>query len=71
MTPSKVQVKRLLRKLSCSWRRPLDGPAAELLARARQYFWFHSVDTPDRIGRFDVVLFLGVFYHLVDPIQAL
>jgi len=166
MTPSKVQVKRLLRKLSRSWRRPLDGPAAELLARARQYFWFHSVDlgngvvtpgsksldvlhaeaeavfgpldlrgksvldigawngyfsfeakrrqaervlatdhfcwtpeingqvtfdlartalnleiedleidvpdlTPDRIGQFDVVLFLGVFYHLVDPIQAL
>ena len=166
MTPSKVQVKRLLRKLSPSWRRPLDGPAAELLARARQYFWFHSVDlgngvvtpgsksldllhaeaeavfgpldlrgksvldigawngyfsfeakrrqaervlatdhfcwtpeingrvtfdlartalnleiedleidvpdlTPDRIGQFDVVLFLGVFYHLVDPIQAL
>ena len=44
MTPSKVQVKRLLRKLSRSWRRPLNGPATELLARARQYFWFHSVD---------------------------
>ena len=27
--------------------------------------------TPERIGQFDVVLFLGVFYHLVDPIQAL
>jgi tRNA (mo5U34)-methyltransferase len=27
--------------------------------------------TPDRVGQFDVVLFLGVFYHLVDPIQAL
>src|SRR5262245_16579438 len=27
--------------------------------------------TPDRVGRFDVVLFLGVFYHLVDPVQAL
>jgi tRNA (mo5U34)-methyltransferase len=27
--------------------------------------------TPDRVGEFDVVLFLGVFYHLVDPIQAL
>ena len=24
-----------------------------------------------RSGQFDVVLFLGVFYHLVDPIQAL
>ena len=145
---------------------PLDGPAAELLARARAYYWFHSIDlgnavvtpgsksldllraeaeaifrpldlrgksvldigawngnfsfeakrrlaarvlatdhhcwtqevkgratfdlakaalnleieeldidvpelTPDRVGQFDVVLFLGVFYHLVDPIQAL
>jgi tRNA (mo5U34)-methyltransferase len=27
--------------------------------------------TPDRVGTFDVVLFLGVFYHLVDPIAAL
>jgi tRNA (mo5U34)-methyltransferase len=27
--------------------------------------------TPDRVGQFDVVLFLGVLYHLVDPIQAL
>src|SRR5712692_11640559 len=23
---------------------PLDGPAAELLARARTYYWFHSID---------------------------
>jgi tRNA (mo5U34)-methyltransferase len=27
--------------------------------------------TRDRVGEFDVVLFLGVFYHLVDPIKAL
>jgi tRNA (mo5U34)-methyltransferase len=27
--------------------------------------------TPERVGQFDVVLFLGVFYHLMDPIQAL
>ncbi len=26
--------------------------------------------TRDRVGEFDVVLFLGVFYHLVDPISA-
>jgi tRNA (mo5U34)-methyltransferase len=145
---------------------PLEGPAAELLVRAKQYYWFHSIDlgngvitpggkslevlraegeavfgpldlrgksvldigawngyfsfeakrrlaarvlatdhhcwtpevqgrttfdlardalnleiesldidvpelTPDRIGQFDVVLFLGVLYHLVDPIRAL
>lgn len=144
----------------------LDGPAAELLAQAKTYFWFHSIDlgngvvtpgskslaflraeadaifgpldlrgksvldigawngsfsfeakrrqagrvlatdhycwspvvkgrdtfhlaktilkleideldidvpelTPDRVGQFDVVLFLGVFYHLIDPIRAL
>ena len=166
MAPSKAQVKRLLRNLSRIGRRPLDGSAAELLARARQYFWFHSIDlgngvvtpgsksldvlraeaeaifdplnlrgksvldigawngyfsfeakrrqaervlatdhhcwspeingrvtfdlaraalnldieeldidvpdlTSDRVGQFDVVLFLGVFYHLVDPIRAL
>src|SRR5262245_46217259 len=23
---------------------PLDGPASELLARAKAYYWFHSID---------------------------
>ena len=27
--------------------------------------------TVDAVGRWDVVLFLGVFYHLLDPIDAL
>lgn len=27
--------------------------------------------TPERIGRFDVVLFMGVFYHLPDPLPVL
>jgi tRNA (mo5U34)-methyltransferase len=27
--------------------------------------------SPERIGRFDVVLFLGVFYHLPDPLPIL
>jgi len=27
--------------------------------------------SPDSVGTFDVVLFLGVFYHLLDPIAAL
>ena len=27
--------------------------------------------SPDNVGTFDVVLFLGVFYHLLDPIAAL
>jgi len=26
---------------------------------------------PERVGTFDVVLFLGVFYHLIDPIDGL
>jgi tRNA (mo5U34)-methyltransferase len=33
---------------------------------------FHSVYDLDKLGeRFDVILFLGVYYHLVDPIIAL
>ena len=168
-----MQLKRLARRLDRSVRealarrdRSLHGPAAELLAQVRRYFWFHSIDlghgvvtpgkkslkvlrteadaifrpldlraksvldigawngyfsfeakrrqaervlatdhycwspeingratfelartalkldvegldvdvpdlTPERVGQFDVVLFLGVFYHLVDPIRAL
>lgn len=27
--------------------------------------------SPERVGTFDVVLFLGVFYHLFDPIEGL
>ncbi|MEE3327718.1 MAG: DUF1698 domain-containing protein [Myxococcota bacterium] len=27
--------------------------------------------TPERVGTFDLVLFLGVFYHLEDPLAAL
>jgi len=27
--------------------------------------------SPERIGRFDVVLFMGVFYHLPDPLSIL
>jgi tRNA (mo5U34)-methyltransferase len=27
--------------------------------------------SPERIGTFDVVLFMGVFYHLPDPLQIL
>ena len=27
--------------------------------------------TPDRYGKFDIVLFLGVLYHLPDPMRAL
>ena len=27
--------------------------------------------SPERIGTFDIVLFLGVFYHLFDPIDGL
>ena len=27
--------------------------------------------TPERIGKFDIVLFMGVLYHLKDPVTAL
>ncbi|NIU06293.1 MAG: methyltransferase domain-containing protein, partial [Gammaproteobacteria bacterium] len=30
----------------------------------------HELD-PDEIGQFDLVLLLGVFYHLRNPLQAL
>ena len=28
-------------------------------------------DNSDLVGKFDVVLFLGVIYHLQDPLRAL
>ena len=35
-----------------------------------QFLDVHEL-TADRVGQFDYVLFLGVFYHLVDPIRAI
>jgi tRNA (mo5U34)-methyltransferase len=54
-----------------------DGKAGFTLAREALSSRVEDVDidvmqlAPDRIGTFDVVLFLGVFYHLPDPLGAL
>jgi tRNA (mo5U34)-methyltransferase len=59
------------------WSPEINGRATFDLARAALDLEIEALDidvpdlTPDRIGQFDVVLFLGVFYHLVDPIRAL
>ncbi|HEX7215497.1 MAG TPA: methyltransferase domain-containing protein [Methylomirabilota bacterium] len=59
------------------WSPEINGRATFDLARAALELDIESLDvdvpdlSPERVGRFDVVLFLGVFYHLVDPIRAL
>ncbi len=59
------------------WGPEINGRATFDLARAALNLEVEELDidvpdlTPDRLGQFDVVLFLGVFYHLVDPIRAL
>jgi tRNA (mo5U34)-methyltransferase len=59
------------------WTPEVQGRITFDLARDALNLEIESLDidvpelTPDRIGQFDVVLFLGVLYHLVDPIRAL
>jgi tRNA (mo5U34)-methyltransferase len=59
------------------WTPEINGRATFELARAALNLEIEELDidvpdlTPERIGQFDVTLFLGVFYHLVDPIRAL
>jgi tRNA (mo5U34)-methyltransferase len=54
-----------------------QGKAAFLLARAALNSRVEDVDldvtslSPERLGGFDVVLFLGVLYHLPNPLLAL
>jgi tRNA (mo5U34)-methyltransferase len=54
-----------------------QGKAPFLLARAALKSRVEDLDldvmdlSPDRIGTFDVVLFLGVLYHLPNPVLAL
>lgn len=54
-----------------------DGLASFKFARAQLRLDIETVDldVPDisteKLGAFDVVLFLGVFYHLLDPIDGL
>jgi tRNA (mo5U34)-methyltransferase len=59
------------------WTPEVQGRTTFDLARAALNLEIESLDidvpelTPDRVGQFDVVLFLGVLYHLLDPIRAL
>jgi Protein of unknown function (DUF1698). len=54
-----------------------QGKAAFELARTALHSHVEDVDldvmdlSPDRVGSFDVVLFLGVLYHLPNPLLAL
>jgi tRNA (mo5U34)-methyltransferase len=47
----------------------------EMHARRDSRVEYHQLDmfdlTPERIGRFDIVLFMGVLYHLKHPLLAL
>jgi tRNA (mo5U34)-methyltransferase len=46
--------------------------AAELLGSRLRYQQENVYDlSPEKYGTFDIILFLGVLYHLPDPIQAL
>jgi tRNA (mo5U34)-methyltransferase len=59
------------------WKNIREGPAGFLLARAalRSSVKYKNVSvydlSPSVVGTFDVVLFLGVLYHLKDPFMAL
>jgi tRNA (mo5U34)-methyltransferase len=54
------------------WDNPLFH---EMHARLGSHVEYRQIDiyrlTPDRIGRFDIVLFMGVLYHLKHPLLAL
>ena len=54
------------------WENPLFH---EMHARLQSRVEYHQLDmfdlTPERIGRFDIVLFMGVLYHLKHPLLAL
>jgi tRNA (mo5U34)-methyltransferase len=48
------------------------GVAAELLGSRVEYLQANIYDVrPERFGTFDIVLFLGLLYHLPDPLGAL
>ena len=56
---------------------PLVGKAGFQLARTALNSRVEDIDidvmdlTPDRVGAFDVVLFLGVLYHVPNPLLTL
>jgi tRNA (mo5U34)-methyltransferase len=55
-----------------SWDNPLFR---EMHARLNSRVEYRQIDmyklTPERVGRFDIVLFMGVLYHLKHPLLAL
>jgi tRNA (mo5U34)-methyltransferase len=71
------QAARVLATDHHCWTKEVKGRHTFHLAKAALNLEIEELDidvpelTPDRVGQFDVVLFLGVVYHLVDPIQAL
>jgi tRNA (mo5U34)-methyltransferase len=55
-----------------NWDNPRFREVHQLLASKVEYLQLDMYElTPERIGQFDIVLFLGVLYHLKHPLLAL
>jgi tRNA (mo5U34)-methyltransferase len=55
-----------------NWDNPLFHQARAMLNSRVEYRQIDMYElTPERVGRFDIVLFLGVLYHLKHPLLAL
>ena len=55
-----------------NWDNPLFREMHSRLGSRAEYLQFDVYElTPERIGRFDIVLFMGVLYHLKHPLLAL
>jgi tRNA (mo5U34)-methyltransferase len=55
-----------------NWDNPLFHRARALLNSRVEYRQMDMYElTPERVGRFDIVLFMGVLYHLKHPLLAL
>lgn len=55
-----------------NWDNPLFHRARAMLHSRVEYRQIDMYDlTPERVGRFDIVLFMGVLYHLKHPLLAL
>jgi tRNA (mo5U34)-methyltransferase len=55
-----------------NWDNPRFHEMRSILGSRVEYRQFDMYDlTPERVGRFDIVLFMGVLYHLKHPLLAL